>query len=320
MTAADFAPKHLAARFLASPSAGLIAAFATVAGWTTWVVGTRHAMASGALDIDPAGLAVIRFGVAALLLAPVWLRTGLVPRGVDIRTFLGLLLAGAPFVAFVSAGLAHAPAAESAPLVTGLMPVITAVLAAIFLGERIGRLRLAGLAVVLAGVGVVVAGGAMRDPAALAGYGLFLAAALAWGVYSVSFRRSGLSAIEAAALIAVWSLIAILPWGAASLLHAVDTAPAGALAGQVVIQGLVAGVFSIVAFSFAAGRLGPARASALTGLTPLAVLLAASLLLGERLDPVLVAGAVIVAAGVAAASGSLPAAFLGVVRKEAGRA
>ena len=60
MTAADFAPKHLAARFLASPSAGLIAAFATVAGWTTWVVGTRHAMASGALDIDPAVVAECR--------------------------------------------------------------------------------------------------------------------------------------------------------------------------------------------------------------------------------------------------------------------
>ncbi|ODN69303.1 DMT family transporter [Methylobrevis pamukkalensis] len=305
MSFTDLAPRRLGASFLAFPAAGLIAAMLTVAGWTTWVVGTRWAMASGALEIDPAGLAVIRFGVAALVLSPVWLRTGLKPKGVDLRTFLGLLLAGAPFVAFVSAGLGHAPAAQSAPVVTGLMPVVTGALAVLFLGDRLDRIRVLGLAIVLAGIAVVVAGGLMQDAGAWRGYALFLAAAFAWGVYSVSFRRSGLSALHATALIAVWSFLAVLPWGLGSLIHAVETAPVHLLAGQVVVQGLVAGVFSILAFSFAAGRLGPAKASALTGLTPLSVLAVAGLLLGEGFDVATLTGSVIVAVGVIAASGSL---------------
>ncbi|SON57152.1 carboxylate/amino acid/amine transporter [Hartmannibacter diazotrophicus] len=309
MSFVDLAPRQLRSSFLAHPSAGLIAALLTVVGWTTWVIGTRYAMASGALQIDPAGLAVIRFGVAAVLLAPVWLRIGLIPRGLDHRSLFGLLFAGAPFVAFVSAGLALAPAAESAPIVTGLMPVVTGALAAAFLGQRLGRLQVSGLLVILAGIAVIVAGGLMRNPAAWQGYAFFLAGALAWGVYSVSFRKSGLGAIEATALIAVWSFIAVLPWGAGSLLHAAETSSVGVLAGQVIIQGCVAGVFSIVAFSFASTRLGPAKASALTAMTPVCVLVAATVLLGEHFTVPVILGSLIVGCGVVAASGSLPLAL-----------
>ncbi|MBH0239378.1 DMT family transporter [Methylobrevis albus] len=293
-------------RLGASPMAGVVAALATVAGWTTWVVGTRHAMASGAIEIDPAGLAVIRFGIAALVLAPIWLKTGLKPKGVDITTLAGLLCAGAPFVAFVSAGLGFAPAVQSAPIITGLMPIAVAILSALMLGERLSRGRVMGLAVVGAGIAVVMAGGLLAGGPAWRGYGLFFMAALAWAAYSVSLKRSGLGALQAAAVVAVWSFLIVLPWGFGSLAHALATAPVSAIAGQVVVQGLIAGVFSIVAFSLAANRLGASRASAITGFTPVAVLAAAAILLGERFEAATVAGVVITGFGVVAASGLVP--------------
>src|SRR5262245_55867489 len=64
---------------------GLGAALVTVVIWAAWMVGTRHAVTTG---LDPAAVGVLRFAAPAILLLPVWLRAGLVPRGVPLPVFL----------------------------------------------------------------------------------------------------------------------------------------------------------------------------------------------------------------------------------------
>ena len=81
---------------------GWLAALATVTIWAFWIVGTRHAVTN---DLPPAAIGLLRFGVPALLLAPISWRTGLFPKELTFLKGLGLLASGAPFFLVVALGM-----------------------------------------------------------------------------------------------------------------------------------------------------------------------------------------------------------------------
>jgi drug/metabolite transporter (DMT)-like permease len=305
MTRSPIAPARHG--FVPSFRTGLAAALLTVAMWTTWITGTRFAM-GGAQPLSPALLALVRFGTAALLLAPWWWRIRLVPRRAPRLALLGLLLAGLPYQFCVLYGLHFAPAAEAGPLLTGTLPMFIALLSALVLGERIGGIRAAGILLITAGV-VAITGPGLLD---LAGGGwrghlLILCAALSWSAYTVCFRRSGLTSTEAAAFVGLWSVVVLLPFAAGEISLAFRATPTPVLLQQVLVQGVMAGVVALITFTTAVRHLGAARSSAITALTPATVVAVAVLLLGEVPGWPELLGCVLIIAGVVAASGALKA-------------
>ncbi|MBC9176967.1 DMT family transporter [Pseudoroseomonas ludipueritiae] len=291
--------------FVPSFRAGLAAALLTVAMWTTWIIGSRFAMA-GAQPLSPALLALVRFGTAALLLAPWWWRIRLVPRRAPKLALLGLLFAGLPYQFLVLYGLHFAPAAEAGPLLTGTLPMFIALLSALVFRERIGGIRAAGVVLITAGV-LAITGSGLLD---LAGGGwrghlLILCAALSWSVYTVFFRRSGLTGTEAAAFVGFWSVVLLLPLAAGEIRAAYQATPTPVLLRQVLVQGVMAGVVALITFTTAVRHLGAARTSAITALTPAAVVAVAVLLLGEVPGWPELLGCALIIAGVVAASGAL---------------
>jgi drug/metabolite transporter (DMT)-like permease len=288
----------------AGRAAGVFAALVTVAVWTAWLVGTRHATAHAGLG--PAWLALLRYGVPALLLAPVWWRAGLLPKGVDRRLVAGMVIgSGAPFFVVVAAALARAPAAEAGVLLPGTMPLFVALLAATVFGERIGRVRLAGFALIVASVaaigGPALAAGT-HEAAALA---LFPLGACLWAVFTLSFRRSGLAPLTATAVVAAWSTLLALPFALLAGFEGIAAVPIGVLAGQAVIQGITSGIIGVAAYAFAVGRIGASRAAAFSSLAPALAALAAIPVLGEIPTPLTLAGVGLAVAGVALASGAI---------------
>jgi drug/metabolite transporter (DMT)-like permease len=130
-----------------------------------------------------------------------------------------------------------------------------------------------------------------------------LSGACLWGIYTHAYRRSGLSALQAAALIALWSVLILLPFGGAPLIHAVGRGLATPLLMQVVLQGLLSGVAGVVLYGIAVNRLGASRAAAVS---PLAIVLAALIAipaLGEYPEPAALVGIVMATLGVVLASG-----------------
>lgn len=97
--------------------------------------------------IPPFYYASIRFLGVAVVLSPL-LRP--IPRSIGQVTLVGLLVGGAHF-GFLFLGLATA-SPSSAAIVLQLGIPLTAVLSVVFLGERITGLRIAGIALALAGV------------------------------------------------------------------------------------------------------------------------------------------------------------------------
>ncbi|MGG5823258.1 DMT family transporter [Falsiroseomonas sp. HW251] len=240
---------------------GVAAALGAALVGAGWQVATRAALTGSTLA--PLDLAVFRYVVPALVLLPVLLRQGPWPSTRPRWLALPLVAGGGlPFGLLAMSGASLAPVAHMGALMPGTMPVLTALLAAALLGERLRRRQVAGFGVVTAGV-VLVSGSALGDAglATLAGDALFLCAAMAWAVFGVAFRAAALPALSATALMSLVSSVLVMPLWLASGTERLMQAPPAVLLQAIAMQGLVAGLLGVWTYAVAVRRLGAAPAA-----------------------------------------------------------
>ncbi len=300
---------------------GLAAALLATLIGSGWQIASRHGVTT---TLGPLEVAVLRYGIPAVLLAPLWWRGGLRPAGLPpARLALFVLSGGLPFGLLVFAGLQWAPAAHVGIFMSGSVPLFTALLGRWSGGKPLRAMQLVGLLLVTCGLALAAwgQGGATAQalravPAgqgtqawhaafgAWRGDGLFLLAALSWAVHTLTFRSSGLTAWQGAALVNGGSALLLLPivllMGAPRLVTAAWTD----VALQALGQGVVAGLLGLVAFLVAVRHLGAERASLSAALVPLVTSLGAAWLLGEPLGVQQLVAAAVVAVGVALAGGA----------------
>lgn len=256
--------------------------------------------------VDPAGSAFLRFFIASLaMVAIVRFAEGrlILPR---FRLWLPLLLLGMTGVfaynVFFFYGLQHISAGRASLIVAGT-PLVITVFAAIFLRERLTRLKLAGVFISLAGAATVIANG---NPAALltGGFGpgeqALLGCVVSWSAYSL-IGRSVLKSLSPLAAVCYSSIIGTLllayPAAKAGLfghLAAISPADWGSLA-YLGIGGTAIG-FSL--YYRGIKKIGASRAGIFINLVPVFSLLLAQMILGESIKPIVLAGGVLVLLGV----------------------
>jgi drug/metabolite transporter (DMT)-like permease len=276
----------------------------TVAIWAAYLVVTRAAAKHA---LGPAEIGLLRYGPAALLYAPVWLRMGLKPARTRWVHAAGVaILGGFGFVTLLAIGLRYAPVADSGVFAPSMLPFFVALLSFVFLGERFTPGRLTGLAMIL--VGALAVGGwqavAHAGDGAWRGHVLFLAASLGWAGYTVIYRASGMTPVEAGAVMALWSSFGFLVWG---LLSGVNFSgqDAGFLAFQVIMQGVLSGFVATFTYGYTVSTLGASRTAASAALVPVLAAIGGLVFLGEPVSAAKWAGIAVVAAGVALASGAV---------------
>lgn len=328
----------VAARLLPRPSpraVGIGAAVVTVAVWTGFILVAR---ASAARSLGPFDIALLRIVGASLVLVPwgAWLvarekRRGGAPSGGPApHSFFGLsplslrvsalagVFGGVAYASFAYAGFFYAPAAHASVLLPGSLPLWTALLAALVLGDRITPLRAAGLLLIVAG-DLLVGGRSLLQAfgggEVWKGDLLFMTAAFTWACYSVVVRRHGLDAVRATIAITVFALFTYVPvyalLTAAGVLHSrLAAAPWSEIAFQMLFQGVGSVVVSGISFTRMVGHFGPVRSTMITALVPGLSALGAVLFLGEPLNAGLLAGLALVTAGI----------LFGVLRAPAARA
>lgn len=241
---------------------GLAAAAAAVAIWAGWIVLTR----AGASVLTPADVALLRYGAPALLLAPVWLRRGLLPAGVARWRIAVMTLGwGAPFAFLAARGLRDADVGLFAALAPGAMPLWAAAIGLAAFGVRPGPRGAAGLALIAVGLAAALAAAPL---ASLAGAPWITAAAFGWAAYTHAFRGSGLGPVEATAIVGAWSTALTLPLALAFGGVGLHRLPWDVLVGQALLQGVVSGVVSAAAYALAIRELGASRAAASAALVP----------------------------------------------------
>lgn len=276
-----------------------------------WQVATR--MATATIHLAPEDLVILRYGFPALVLSPVLWRMGLLPKAIPVAKLVLLWLgAGLPFGLLAMTGSRFAPTAHMGVLMAGASPLIAAALAWMIWRERVTRVRALGLALMICSVLLLAAESLLHwSGESLVGDLLFLAAALLWAIYALTFRGLGLNPWQAAALVNGWSALVVSAWVAIRLAQAGSIGlaawPVSTLVWQVLWQGVLAGVLGLWTYSVAIARLGAAQAAAFGALAPAVSALGGWLWLGDPLTATAVAAVLSAVGGVSLASGAFSA-------------
>ena len=283
------------------PWLGLLGGAVAVLIWAGWISATRHSMTE---RIDPLVLAACRNGLPALILAPVWLRRGIIPRDADLGAVMVMTLGwGMPFTLMVGTGLVTVPASLFGPLVPGLAPLLVAGLGRLFFSRVPGRGAALGLVLMavalIAVLGQWISRGAWAE---MEGVPFLFAASLGISLFTVMLPKSGLNPVEGTAYICLYS-VPFLMLASALRPEAFVGISWAELGYQALVQGLITGLFAVLAYGLAIRHLGPLRGSTANALVPVTAAIFAMVLLGEtltRLDWVAVACSSL---GVAAVNG-----------------
>ncbi|MGE5549886.1 MAG: DMT family transporter [Bacteroidota bacterium] len=252
-------------------------------------------------------LLAVRFTIAAgvmFLLAAI----GLIRVDLSRRRWLRLLpLAAVQPVAYFfceTAGVKLTTASE-AGVIIGSIPVVVAIMAAVFLRERPAALQMLFIISSSFGVALMVAGGGGLGRGHLGGLFLLLGAVLSAGFYSILSRRlrGEFSPMEITLVMMGAGAVVFNTVALAAHLAAGSSFPAAALVRPSVWMpllylGLLSSVAAFFLVNFMLSKLEATRTVAYTNLTSLVSLMAGVLILGERLHWHQWAGGVLILAGV----------------------
>lgn len=304
----EIAPRQISRSRLA------VFAWAALSGTilSSWIVVTRFSVTR---ELQVWDITALRFGRGAVLLAPTILRRGSrLPVVAWRQGFLFALLWRLPFVLLAALGLKLTLAAQAAPIAPALMPDFAGVLACTFLRQRQGRIRWLGYAAIVAGLGCLSAAGTpVRGAPNAMGFSVLTAAVAMWAVYMLLFRRSGLSPIQAAALMCVWSAVMFLPLCLFLGLNRFEFAWSGEIVLQAISQGGLKNGVAIVTYNRAVSLPGPGAAIVIITLLPAMASILAVPILGELHSPAECASVAVVVAAVLFASKPVPTHTLSTV-------
>ena len=324
------APSSPPTPWLSPKTVGWMAAVVTVLIWTSFIVIARASAdpARGGV-LNPFDIVYARIWGASLVLLPwgLWLtwrdrlraqeagtpdmaRAGRSLAGLSplpLRTTLVTgCLGGVLYAMLAYSGFVFAPAAHASVLMPGSLPLWTALLAVVVLGDRITPTRALGLALIVVG-DLMVGGTSMLH--ALDGSGiwrgdvLFMLASMVWASYSVLVRRWALDAVRTTIAITAFAFVTYVPVYSVLLWlqwvpGRVWVAPWHDVAFQMVFQGVGSVVISGITFTKMIQHFGPVRSTMITALVPGLSALLAVLVLGEPLGWNVLAGLALVTAGI----------------------
>lgn len=266
-----------------SPRTGIAYGLLAAVIWGGFLVVSRHGVVLGLEAVD---IAFLRYVSAALVMLPMLLRQpgrGELVRLGWFKPLMLAVLAGPLFLIVGASGFYFAPAAHAAVIQPGGMTLTSVCFAAILFGERLTLARLAGLALLVAGLATIAGPGLLAgQSAAWKGDILFATAGTMFAGYTILVRRWRISAWTSTAIVSVLSgflfgPVYLLVWGAERLL----ATPSSVIIEQIIVQGILSAVVALFAFARAVHHLGPGRASFFPAMAPSMAILIAIPVLGE---------------------------------------
>lgn len=260
--------------------------------------------------LPPMTAATARFAIAVILLLAVvqWAEGGLprLNRSQLAMTaalgFFGIFLYNLGF--FIA--LSHMPAGRTA-LFVALNPIVTALLAALLLRERLAPRKWVGIAIAFSGAAVVITRGdlfnVIKDIGSSIGTGelVMFGAISGWAAYTLigRFALKTLTPIAATTYAALWGLL-FLAVGAMTELSKLDLSRVTwQVVASIVYLGAAGTVIGFIWYYEGVKAIGPSRTSVFNNLVPVCGVALASILLGEPILLSMLIGGALAITGVA---------------------
>nr|WP_325251703.1 DMT family transporter [Amylibacter sp.] len=278
---------------------------ATIFVWGSYLVSTRAAMTQ---HLSPIDIGFLRSVPAAIAILPFILRRGLKPKTAN---WMDILIIGGGggtlFTVLLASGFRFAPTVDGGLFTPSMLPVFVAILTIAFLGRAYAGIQYFGILLIL--VGALAVGGyeaiSNTGSGAWRGHLLFLTGSCCWAAYTVRFNISAMDPIDGAIVILGWSALAFI-FAAILFGTSLHQIPKNILALQV-FQGFMAGFVANFTFLYAVRTLGSAIPAAAAAMVPVIAAIGGWIFLDEPITPLKWLGILIVAGGVALASGIIKA-------------
>lgn len=270
------------------------------------IVGTLLAWSSAFVVIrsvgdvfQPGELALLRMSVAAPLLAIFMIgKKWVKPTGREwlLISAFGLGWFSMYIVALNTAELSVD--AGTASFIVNIGPLLIAIGASIFLGEKLPRNLLAGALVALSGVGLIAWVTSSSEHFDIVGVLWALVATVTYAI-GVLTQKPALRRISSAQVTFLGACISIVPllFFAPSAIDAVQSAPVDAVFG-IIWLGAIPTALGYGMWGYALTRMPASQLGVSTYLVPPMVVIESYLLLGEAAHPLALAGGAIALAGV----------------------
>lgn len=239
--------------------------------------------------VSPGTLSFLRWSTAALTLLPL-AAPALKRERRNIRRHLGYLLLTAFLGVTLFSVLLYEAACSTSVLNLSLIatssPVFTLLLARVFLGERLTGKRVAGLAVTVFGVFILLTGGdlslLLNLHFSIGDLWMLLAAAI-FGAYTILVRRKPQHLSQATFLLTTFALgsVLLMPWVLREALHHGLPHPSIPLLSAVLYIGVGASVVAYFLWNEAVACIGPTQCGFIYYTLPVFSGAEAFLLLGE---------------------------------------
>jgi drug/metabolite transporter (DMT)-like permease len=261
-------------------------------------------MRVAAPEFGPIALIAMRVLIASLFLLPLLIRAGLAPSLLEHAPGLfvvGCINSAIPFCLFAFATLSLS--AGFTGVINAVAPLFTAIVAFVWLGERLSRLAVVGLAVGFAGVVLLVSDKLDFDGgAATIGILAAMLASLSYGI-AANYTRvkfTGVGSLELATGSQLAASILLLPlcfwfWPV--------TTPSMSSWVAVLVLGVVCTGVAYILFFRLIARLGPSKAITVTFLVPLTAMIFGALFLDETITLEMLLGCGLILLGTALATG-----------------
>jgi len=274
---------------------------AVAAIWGGTFVVVKHALA----EHGPMKLATMRYVLATLALVPlVWQRerSALKPHAGDWVPFVitGGLSVFIYQTCFFQGMKLSSPV--NGALVIAANPMMTALLAALFLREQLRLAQKIGIMLSFVGEVIVISQGSLQNFLALRfnpGDLLLLVAVLSWAINSLYIRRLGgrISPLVLSAWSCLLGALLLLPFGWADPPAGMPTHMSLTVFAIVLYMAIPSTAITSIWWYDGIAKLGPSRTAVFVNLVPVFALLF-TLLMGRRVEPNQFLGAALVVGGV----------------------
>ena len=273
-------------------------AFLTVAVWGTTFVSTKVLMLNG---LSPAQIFTLRFLIAYVLMIAVDHKRLFSANWRD-ELYMALLGISGGSLYFLSENEAmnHTTATNTSLIVCSCPLLTTLLMRIIYRTARINAVQIAGSLLAFAGMATVVLNGRFVLHLSPVGDALAFMACVCWAVYSLIMKS--MSGKYGAAFITrkvfFYGVVTIIPYyfffpampDAATLVKP-------QVVGNLLFLGCIASMVCFLTWNWCIAHLGTVKATNWVYLNPITTMVAASLVLGERITPYLIAGAACILVG-----------------------
>lgn len=275
-----------------------IVAFVTVAIWGTTFVSTKVLINRG---ITPAQIFALRF---LLAYGSIWLISPKRLLGKNIKDeliFLALGVTGGSMYFMTENEALRYSTASNVSLIVCICPLLTTILLSLFYqSERLTKIQWLGSMIACVGMALVVFNGHFVLHLSPLGDTLAFCAALCWAFYSLLIKQvsSSYPSIFITRKIFFYGLLTIIPYfffvpgmPSPKVLVALP------VAANLLFLGFVASMLCFLTWNWCIARLGAVRATNYIYFNPLVTIVAAWLILFERITVYIIIGAVMIILG-----------------------